>query len=99
MPKTPRESFLATGTAKDFEKIVATVAFDLACDYALLELQSLMPPNLVPNLPTDPYIGLDANAQMTGAARVIRILKTLHEPVKPPTTPKRDTLHYGDRNP
>lgn len=92
--RTPKESFLLTGKAAEFLKIVGSEAFEVACDYALLELQSRMPPNTTPNLPTDPYVGLDANAQMWGARRLIEVLKTLPEPIKEPTPPKRDTLHY-----
>ena len=92
--RTPRESFLLTGKAADFQKIAASEAFETACDYALLELQHQMPPNTTPSLPTDPYVGLDANAQMWGARRVIELLKTLAEPIKTTTPPKRDSLHY-----
>jgi hypothetical protein len=93
--KTPRESFLLSGKAAEFKKIVAAESFETACDYAVLQLQSEMLPNRLPGLPIDPCAGLDANAQMQGAARVIEILKTIAEPVKPPTTPKKDRLNYG----
>lgn len=94
MPRTPKESFLLTGKAKAFEAIVASEAFETACDYALLQLQAEMPYNTHPSLPTDPLVGIDANARMHGAMRVIEILKTLHEPVKQPESPKKPSLHY-----
>lgn len=99
MTRTPKESFLLTGKAKEFGNIAASEAFETACDYALLQLQSEMLPNLHPNLPTDPYVGLDANAQMHGARRLLDILRSLHEPTvtKPPT--KRPTPHYDNERP
>ena len=92
--RTPRESFLLTGKATDWKKLVASDAFDPACNHALLQLQSEMIPNRLPGLPIDPCAGLDANAQMQGAARVLDILRTIAEPVTQPTPPKKETLHY-----
>lgn len=92
--RTPKESFLLSGKAAEFHKIAATEAFEVACDFALMELQQQMPPNCTPGLPTDPYVGIDANAQMWGAKRVIELLKNLSEPTKPAEQPKRPVLHY-----
>ncbi len=92
--RTPRESFLLSGKAAEFKKIAAAESFETACDYAVLQLQSEMLPNRLPGLPIDPCAGLDANAQMQGAARVIDILKTIAEPITPPTPAKRESLHY-----
>jgi hypothetical protein len=92
--RTPREAFLTSGKAADFKKIIASEAFEVACDYAMLELVNKMPPNTTPSLPTDPYVGLDANAQIFGARRVLAILKTLAEPVEQPKPVKPDRLHY-----
>ena len=92
--RTPRESFLLTGKADAIKKIVVTEGFDTACDYALLQLQFEMLPNRLPGLPIDPCAGLDANAQMQGAGRVIEILKTLAEPVPVPKPVKKESLHY-----
>lgn len=95
MPRQPKESFVLLPYGKEWNSIVAkSEALEFACDYALLQLQYEMPGNTHPGLPTDPYVGLDANAQMQGARRVLDILKTLHEPVKQPTQPKRESLHY-----
>ena len=91
---TPKERFLISGHAKAFLDMINSEHFGPACDYALLELQYQIPPNTTPNLPTDPYVGLDANAQMWGAKRVIEILKQLAEPVKEPEPLKRESLHY-----
>jgi hypothetical protein len=92
--RTPKESFLISSSAAEFKKMLASTAFEVACDYALMELQHQMPPNCTPSLPTDPYIGIDANAQMWGAKRVIEILQNLTEPPKKPETPRRESLHY-----
>ena len=95
--KTPRESFQVSGKSDAWKKVVSSVPeFETACDYALLQLRSEMSPNILPGGPTDVMLGFDANAQMTGAARVLEILRTIHEPIKPPITPKRDTLNYGN---
>lgn len=94
--RQPRESFLLSGHASEFSKQVATPAFEAACEYALLQLQSEMPPNTVAGRPTDPYAAIDANAQMHGARRVLDILQTISQPVKDKPQPKRETLHYAD---
>jgi len=93
--RTPRESFQVSGKAAEFRRCVGNEAFEPACEYALLQLQSEMTHNCQPSLPTDPYVGLDANAQMHGARRVLEILHTIADPVKPPITPKRDSLNYA----
>lgn len=77
--------------------MAGTEPFLAACDYALMELQQQMPPNTTPSLPTDPYIGIDANAQMFGAKRVIEILKNLSEPIQEPKPIERKSLHYDPR--
>ena len=92
--RSARESFLLTGKAADWKQIVASPAFEPACLHALAQLQSDMLPNRLPGLPIDPCAGLDANAQMQGAARVLDILRTIAEPITEPTTPKRESLHY-----
>lgn len=95
MPRSPKESFLLSGKVEAWKKVVSSVPeLDTACDYALLQLQYEMPGNIQPGVATDPYIGMDANAQMHGARRVLDILRTLHEPTKQATQPKRETLHY-----
>jgi hypothetical protein len=92
--RPPRESFLLTGKATEWKKLVASDAFEPACLHALLQLQSEMVPNRLTGLPIDPCAGLDANAQMQGAARVLDILKTIADPITPPVALKRDSLHY-----
>ena len=89
MTRTPRQSFLLTGQVKAFQSIVASEAFEVACDYALLELSSEI------NDPMNPT-GL---AQIIGARKVLEILKTLHEPVTTPKPFKRPTPHYDNPNP
>lgn len=92
--RPPKESWLTSGHSASFAKLVASESFEPACQHALMQLQSELPPTAVPGVPTDPYIGLDANSQMFGARRVLAILSSLSEPAKPSTTPKSQTLHY-----
>ena len=91
---TPKERFLVSGRAAEFKKLVAAESFDVACDYAMIQLLDEMAPNILPGKPADPYIGLDANSQMQGATRFVQILKTLADPIEQPEKSKRDTLHY-----
>ena len=91
---TPREKFQVSPYAKDFAALAVKESFEPACDYALLQLQSEMPGNTHPSLPTDPYVGLDANAQMQGAMRVLDILKTIYQKQEPPKPIARQTLKY-----
>ncbi len=91
---TPKERFLVSGVSKQFSALVAAPAFEIGCDYALLQFMSELPPNKSPGMAIDPCTGLDANAQVQGARRLIDILKTLHEPIKEPTPIKQEHLHY-----
>ena len=91
----PKGTFLVSGNAEQWKKIVAIPAFEMACDYALLELQHHMLPNQLPGKPIDPYLGMDANAQMQGAARVLEILKTLAQPSEEKKSPSREKLSYA----
>lgn len=92
--RTPKEAFLSSGHSAAFAKLVASESFEVACHYALLQLQNEMPPSTMPMTPTDPYAAIDANSQMFGAKRVLAILQSLSEPVKTTAPVKRDTLHY-----
>lgn len=92
--RTPRESFALTGMAADWKKIAAHESFEPACVHAMMQLASEMAPTTHPSLPTDPYVAIDANGQMHGAARVLEILHTIAEPVTQPAPTKRETLHY-----
>jgi hypothetical protein len=81
---TPRESFLLTGKAPAWKTIVSSDAFGPACNHALLEFESEMKDPMNPT-------GL---AQIIGARRVLEILQTIAEPITPPVTTKRESLHY-----
>lgn len=94
--RSPKDSFLISGNAIEFRKMVASPAFETACEYALLQLQSDMLPNTIPGKPVDPYLGLDQNAQMFGARRVIDLLHQLGNPPEEPKKQNRTTLHYAD---
>lgn len=93
--RTPKESFLVSGHAKNWGMIISQESFEVACEYALLQLQSQMMPTTIPGTSTDPYISIDANSQMWGARRVIQILSNLSIPETPPPKPKQDKLNYG----
>ena len=80
--------------AADWKKIAAHESFEPACVHAMMQLASEMAPTTHPSLPTDPYVAIDANGQMHGAARVLEILHTLAEPVTQPAPMKRESLHY-----
>jgi hypothetical protein len=90
---TPKQRFQQSGHSAAFGKLVASEAFDPACDYALLELLSEMPANRQPGAATDGLVGFDTSAQMQGAIRVLDILKRISEPEKNNPV-RRETLHY-----
>lgn len=94
MTRSPKETFLVSGKAKEHLETVAKDSFQMACDYSLLQLRAELPPNTFPSMATDVMIGFDANAQMVGASRVLEILKSLSDPIKPPTPPKKERLNY-----
>lgn len=94
--RTIREQFQTSGKPLALAKLLAAdPEFENVCNYALLQLQSELPVNAQVGSATDPYVGLDANAQMHGAQRIVQILQTIHQPVKEPATPKKDRLNYG----
>ena len=68
-----------SGHAAEFKKVAGLEAFAVACDYAILELQSQMAPNIAAGSQADPLQGLDANAQMHGAAKAPETLLHLAE--------------------
>ena len=82
--RTPHESFLLTGKAPDWKRLVASDAFEPACNHALLELVSGIPDPMNPT-------GL---AQIIGARRVLEILGTIAEPETLPKPTPRESLHY-----
>lgn len=82
---TPRESFQRSGKATAWKKVVESVPeLDYACDYALLVMQDDIRDPMNPT-------GL---AQIIGARRVLEILRTIHEPIKPKEPEKKQSLHY-----
>jgi hypothetical protein len=82
--RTSRESFLLTGKAPDWKRLVASDAFEPACLHALMQLASEISDPLNPT-------GL---AQIIGARRVLEILGTIAELEIQPAPAKRETLHY-----
>lgn len=93
--RTPREAFLVSGNVAEFKKVVANTGFEPACEYALLQLAMELAPTTIPGMPADPYIAIDANSQLHGARRVLEILQSLHEPIKPPTRTEKQELNYA----
>ena len=85
----PKETFLNSVYRQPFENITASPAFQCACDYALLELLTQLPPTV------DPLC--DNHSQMVGARKVIDILQNLHklEPEGKPVTSA--SLNYNVR--
>lgn len=88
MIKSPKETFIDTPHRSKHAEMVATDSFNVACDYALLQMQAEMS--------DDPQKGFESHFQMLGAQRFIRTLKTIHETAKEPTQPQRKTLNYSE---
>lgn len=73
MLRTAKESFLAGPNRAAFEKLAETATFDGACEYALLTFIEELPPADI-----DPNLNWARFSQVTGAKRVLEILRTLH---------------------
>lgn len=86
MPRTAREAFLASTAKEPFSKLAESVAFDTACEYALLTLVEEMPAEAEPNL------AWTQHAKIIGARRAIEILRTLHVPPAAPAPYKPPQL-------
>jgi hypothetical protein len=89
MTRSARTAFCESQHRVGHEKITMTESFQAACDYSLLALLEEMPEA------ADPSKGWDSHSQMIGARRVLDILKTIHQPIKPPKPLKPETLNYG----
>lgn len=87
---TAKETFLKSAHKSDFQKIVASPAFEAACQYALLTLVEQMPLAFA-----DPSKSWDSGCVLSGARQVLEILKTLHEPPTPPASLKTRGLNYN----
>ena len=57
-----------------FADIVTSEPFLLALDYAMLELQAILPQD------SDPSKGWDSHSRLVGAGQLVRILKSLAFP-------------------
>ena len=78
--RTAHTAFLESPHRVGFEKISETRDFDAACEYALLCLVEELP-----SADIDPNKNWALFSQVTGAKRLLQILRTLHlkeEPVK-----------------
>jgi hypothetical protein len=83
MTRTAKESFINSPWKESHSKIVQTEDFLRSCDYALLQLMEEQPDAM------DPAKGWDSHSQLTGAKRVLDILKTLSTPEKKPEAMKQ----------
>lgn len=87
MPRTPKEAF-RTGAHRDaFEKMAATVTFDTACEYALLELI-----HRLPDCSGNPNENWAKHSETIGARAVLDILRSLHLPDEEPPSMKLRNL-------
>lgn len=83
--RTAREAFLQSPACAEFAKLAGTVAFDIACEYALLTFIEELPGD------TDPNTAWTQHAKTVGARRALDLLRSLHlkqekpEPFRPPT--------------
>ena len=71
--KTAKESFLAGPHRAAFEKLAETAAFDAGAEYALLVFIEELP-----SADIDPNLNWARYSQVTGAKRLLEILRTLH---------------------
>lgn len=87
MPRTAREAFLQSSTRLEFERMAATVAFDTACEYALLAFLEEQP------IDENPNSGWGRDCQRVGAQRVLQILRTIYQKQVIPEPERPKTLH------
>lgn len=92
---TPKELFLVSGHASALKLWAASDAFEPACQHALMQLRSELPPSTQPGMPTDALVAFDAHSQLVGAARVLEILHTLSDPPPKPKESPKNTLDYA----
>ncbi len=81
-----KTTFLNSEHRKAFEEMTMTPAFQVACDYAVLQM--------VENQAQagDPNTQWTEHAKLTGAQQVLGILKTLHLPEPEPKNTRMDGL-------
>lgn len=90
--RTAKEVFLGSTLRAEWEKLVQTPAFEIACQYAMLSLMEEQVPAI------DPSKSWDVACRLTGARRLIQILKELPEPIKDREERKREGLNYNRLN-
>jgi len=86
MIKSPREKFITSPARLQWEQVTMSEPFQLACDYALLQMQTEMP--------AAQETSFQSHQQMVGAQTLIRILKTIHEVKEKPQTKTQQGLNY-----
>lgn len=85
--KSAKESFMAGPHRAAFEKLVENADFDAGADYALLVFIEELPAADV-----DPNLNWARFSQVTGAKRLLEILRTLHLKQEPPKRTQLPTL-------
>jgi hypothetical protein len=78
MLRTAREAFLRSPAKAPFQQIAESIAFDTACEYALLAYLETIPRT------NDPNTGWTHAANVQGAKDVLTILRTIHLEQEPP---------------
>lgn len=88
----PKERFLKTPAAKVFADVAVSESFQLALEYALLEMQGQMSKD------DDPTKGWAASCRMNGAMQFAKILSQLPYPTEPEKPFKSPTLNHDAYN-
>jgi len=92
--RTSKQLFQSSPAFKEFQAMLASPAFEPACNAAILGLIESLPATAA-----DPSKSWDCYLQIVGARRVLEILSQLHEPETTPTPQKWPTLKYDDGTP
>ena len=87
--RTAKELFRASSTFAEFQKMLASPAFEPACHVALETLVESLPASAA-----DPSKAWDCYLQILGARRVLDILSRLHEPEGQLREPSSPSLNY-----
>lgn len=89
---TPKEKFKPL--SGEWQKVLASPLFDAACDAAMLTLANEVPHTKTPGMPIDAIASVHQDGQLTGARRLLEILRTLHVPEEAPQPRPLRKLNY-----
>ena len=90
MPRTARETFIASAYRANLEEMVQTTSFEAACDYTMLALMEEAPDRF-----REPSESWQLGVYLAGARKALNVLKTLHLIEKAPQKPKSQSLNYN----